>query len=244
MSTPFDVVRGFQCAQMTLKLVRIANLKNLAEKRGLSGPVELGALIGRKANQTHDLLNGRASFGEKVARSIEEYASLPLGWLDKDPDGYHQPTDSVRPQTPLAADELIIGQYRAGGGMGAGVILRDQPGSIQSWHVTSEWVAQNVHGVTSPQNLAIVTGFGDSMRPLYNPGDPLLVDTGIKSIEFDGIYFFRVGDEGFIKRVQRIPGVGLRAISDNKAYEPWDIKDGMDFEVFARVLKAWRGEDF
>lgn len=245
MSTSFDVVEGIQCGPMSMKLVRIANLKALAEKRGVTGPVELGALIGRKPNQTHDLLNGRASFGEKVARSIEEAAKLPSGWLDKDPDGYNHVSEQPAPYLPPAAnDDLIIGQYQTGGGMGRGLVLRDQPGSIQSWRVTPDWVAKNVHGISSPHNLAIVTGFGDSMRPLYNPGDPLLVDVGIKSVEFDGIYFFRVADEGFIKRLQRIPGVGLRAISENKSYESWDIKDGMDFEVFARVIKAWRGEDF
>lgn len=141
-------------------------------------------------------------------------------------------------------DDLTIPQYDTGGGMGNGLVLRDQPGMIHSWRVTPEWVQKNVHNFTSARNLAIVTGFGDSMRPLYNPGDPLLVDRGVTQVEFDGIYFFRVGDEGFVKRLQRIPGVGLRAISENKSYESWDITAAMDFEVFARVIKVWRGEDF
>ena len=140
--------------------------------------------------------------------------------------------------------EFTIPQYATGGAMGAGLLLRDQPGMINSWRVTPEWVQKNVHHFTNPRNLAIVTGFGDSMRPLYNPGDPLLVDRGVTSVDFDSIYFFRIENEGFIKRLQRIPGIGLRAISENKAYESWDIKDGMDFEVFARVVKVWRGEDF
>jgi phage repressor protein C with HTH and peptisase S24 domain len=92
--------------------------------------------------------------------------------------------------------------------------------------------------------LAVVTGFGDSMKPLFNPGDPLLVDTGVRAVEFDAIYFFRIGEEGFIKRLQRVPGEGLIAISENKSYKDWVIREGMDFEVFARVVKVWRGEDF
>ena len=54
---------------------------------------------------------------------------------------------------------------------------------------------------TGVRNLAIVTGFGPSMRPMFNPGDPLLVDTGVKVIDHEGVYFFRVGDEGFIKLI-------------------------------------------
>ena len=141
-------------------------------------------------------------------------------------------------------EDLEIPHFDTGGSMGHGLVLQDQPGVIQSMKVTPEWVQKNVHNFSSLRNLAIVTGFGDSMRPLFNPGDPLLVDRGVTAVEFDAIYFFRVGEEGFVKRLQRIPGVGLRAISENKSYESWDIRNGMDFEVFARVLKVWRGEDF
>lgn len=129
--------------------------------------------------------------------------------------------------------------------MGGGLVLQDQPGVIQSWKVSPEWLRRNVKGYNSAKNLCIVTGFGDSMRPLFNPGDPLLVDTSINTVDFDSIYFFRVENEGFIKRLQRIPGEGLRVLSANRDnYEPWTIKPDMDFQVFGRVLKVWRSEDF
>lgn len=142
-------------------------------------------------------------------------------------------------------NEIVIPQYHGiGGSMGAGLILRDQPGEIQGWRVTPEWISKNVKNFTGAFNLRIVTGFGDSMRPLYNPGDPLLVDSGVKTVDFDSIYFFRIGDEGFIKRLQRVPGQGLLAISENKSYRDWTITPDMDFEVFARVIKVWCGSDF
>lgn len=131
--------------------------------------------------------------------------------------------------------------------MGGGLVLRDQPGIIRSWAVSPDWMRQNVHRVTSSKNLVIVTGFGDSMRPLFNPGDPLLLDTGRTSADVDGIYFFRVAGEGFIKRLQRIPtanGLVLCAKSENPRYDAFDITEGMDFEVFGWVVKAWRSEDF
>lgn len=141
-------------------------------------------------------------------------------------------------------DEFEINQFETGGSMGNGLILRDQPGVIQNWRVNAEWLQKNVRGYSSAKNLCIVTGFGDSMRPLYNPGDPLLIDVSTTSVEFDSIYFFRIGDEGFIKRLQRMPGVGIRVLSDNTRYEAWDIKSDMDFEVFGRVIKVWKSEDF
>ena len=128
--------------------------------------------------------------------------------------------------------------------MGHGVVLQDQPGVIESWRVSPDWIAKNVKNFTTAKNLCIVTGFGDSMRPMYNPGDPLLVDIGVKSVEFDAVYFFRVADEGFVKRLQRIPGQGMVAISENAKYKEWTITKDMDFQVFGRVVKVWRGEEF
>lgn len=213
-------------------LIRLENLRALG-----FAPAELARRAGKNSYQYwRDLLAGKKSFGEKAARDIEERLGLTRGVLDVPGGGQGQ---ALRP-----VDDLTISQYQAGGAMGHGLLLRDQPGLIRSWHVTPEWIQKNVPNCTSPRNLAIVTGFGDSMKPLYNPGDPLLVDTGVKTVEFDAIYFFRIGEEGFIKRLQRVPGEGLIAISENKAYRDWVIREGMDLEVFARVVKVWRGEEF
>lgn len=128
--------------------------------------------------------------------------------------------------------------------MGQGLRLVDQPGTIKSWNVDQEWLRINVKHHTGAGNLCIVTGFGDSMLGMYNPGDPLLVDKGVTSCDFDGVYFFRVGDEGFIKRLQRIPGEGVLVISENARYRDWTIKPDMDFEVLAKVLKVWESKQF
>ena len=179
------------------------------------------------------LLSQHEPFGDRAAFALEERLGLPAGTFDK-----------VGNRPPEEQGVIVIPEYLTGGAMGDGLILRDQPGVIKSWRVSEEWVSKNARNYTATQNLCIVTGFGDSMRPMYNPGDPLLVDSGVRRVDYDGIYFFRVADEGFIKRLQRIPGEGLVAISENKAYRDWTIRPDMDFEVFGRVLKAWRGEDF
>lgn len=147
-----------------------------------------------------------------------------------------------------ARDEWeTISQFDTGGSMGAGLVLRDQPGVIHGWQVNREWLEKNARNNTGAQNLCIVTGFGDSMRPMFNPGDPLLVDTGVKTVEADGIFFFRIGNDGFIKRLQRIPGedgMTLWAISQNKDYKDFPITERMDFEVLGKVIRVWCGTDF
>lgn len=147
--------------------------------------------------------------------------------------------------TTTSTSDIVINQYHdIRGAMGSGLVLRGESGQITGWKVTPDWLHKNVPTNTGNKNLAIVTGYGDSMRGMFNSGDPLLVDAGVKNLEDDGVYFFRVGDEGFIKTLQRIPGEGIRVISENKKYETWTITKDMDFEVFGRVLKVWKSEEF
>lgn len=190
------------------------------------------------------------SFGEKKARKIEEQAGMPNLYLD-------MPIESEE-DSETATSNLVVSGFgkkqkglhtiaqfnEVGGAMGAGVLLQDQPGQITSWEVTSEWLAKNIPSNTGAANLKIITGFGNSMQGMYNPGDPLVIDIGVRECNHDGVYFFRVGNEGFVKTLQRIPGEGIRVISKNNDYESWTIKPDMDFEVLGKVLKVWKSDIF
>lgn len=146
-----------------------------------------------------------------------------------------------------ADDYYVIRQYATGGAMGHGLTLADQPGVIENWSVSKEWLNKNIRTHSGVKNLCIVTGFGPSMQPMFNPGDPLLVDVGVNSVIADGVYFFRVGSEGFIKQLQKIPtetGVKYVAKSKNPDYDNFEITDKMDFEVLGRVIRVWCGTDF
>lgn len=213
---------------------------------------ELAKIAGVKPPSVNDWLSGKTkSIQIEPATKLGNHFDLNPMWISKGvfPMRDLSPSSDTKSSLLLSYskptnDEIEIRQFNTGGSMGVGVLLRDQPGVIQSWRVSPEWLDKNVRSHTGADNLCIVTGFGDSMRGMFEPGDPLIVDTGVRSVEFDAIYFFRVDGEGFIKRLQRIPGEGIRAISENKAYESWTIKPDMDFEVFGRVLKAWKSEDY
>lgn len=196
--------------------------------------------------------DGYKSIGEKTARKFEKGAKKYEGWMDEIQTNLHQPNRPTAAKPPTNRSEtgdVEIQQFDAGGGMGRGrLMLDDQPGVIKGWRVDREWVRHNVRSYSSLENLCIVTGFGPSMRPMFNPGDPLLVDRGVNVVETDAVYFFRVGDHGFIKALQRIPtaaGLVLRAKSKNPDYDPFDIdQKTMDFEVLGKVLTVWKSEQF
>ena len=218
----------------TLKLVMDAKAMNAYDLERISGVHQ--PTIHRIV--TGDSKDPRSSTIRKLAAALGLTESQLRG-DEPLPDG------TMLAPAKKSEDNLEIPQFDTGGAMGGGLVLQDQPGVIQSWKVSPEWLRKNVKGYNSAKSLCIVTGFGDSMRPMFNPGDPLLVDISVNTVDFDSIYFFRVGNEGFIKRLQRIPGEGLRVLSANRDnYEPWTIKPDMDFEVFGRVLKVWRSEDF
>lgn len=234
---------------MNIKMMRLYEAARFIEKlTGESDQAELARLLNESPQTIHNWeVRGLSKEG---ALNAQEVLGVNATWLNKGTgqmfiSGKNENKSSVINLTDSKNDnEIIISQYETGGSMGVGVEIKDQPGMIQSWRVNHEWLQKNLKGFSSAKNLYIVTGFGDSMRPLYNPGDPVIVDISVNTLDFDGIYFFRVANEGFIKRLQRIPGHGIAVISENKAYRDWVIDDSMDFEIFGRVLKAWKSEEF
>jgi len=231
-------------------------LQRLLERSG-ENPNSLAVKLKRAPlqSQLHRFLAGLAKEPRRsTLQPVAEFYDVPLDAFyeaaqasavarrlrldDVDLRSPPQLRDEPSGETP----ECVIHQYDVAGSMGTGLLLRDQPGIIRSLNVSREWVEKNVPYYTAVENLAIVTGFGDSMLGMFNPGDPLLVDRGITKADVDGVYFFRVGDEGFIKRLQRIPGQGIVVISENPKYRDWTITPDMDFQVMAKVLIAWDGQ--
>lgn len=199
------------------------------------------------------------SFGSVKARNLETLTDMPERYLDDRQGSAPQflSTPASTHEAQAVSDEgrdLVITQYDVGGAMGNGgklILDAEQPGIIKSWRVDQEWLRLNVPAYTSVSNLCIVTGFGSSMKPIFNPGDPLLMDRGVNHVDHEGIYFFRLGDEGFIKIIQRVPnfdkpGFVLRIISKNKEdFPPYDISaKHPDFHVIGKILTVWRSEQY
>jgi SOS-response transcriptional repressor LexA len=236
--------------------VRRRNLARLIDDRYEGSHSNFAKAVGISLSQIGQWLSAEDSphlrnMSERSARKIEDKAGLPTGWMDI-PDGSPESETSGANRgfslLNKATDIVTISRYDTGGSMGGGIVLRDQPGVIENWQVSKKWISENVRGYTSAANLCIVTGFGDSMRPTYNPGDPLIVDKGVTAVEFDSVYFFRIDNDGYVKRLQRIPtasGLIIKALSDNRdLYQPFDITPDMDFEVLGRVVQVWRREDY
>ncbi|PNK59946.1 XRE family transcriptional regulator [Psychrobacter sp. FDAARGOS_221] len=90
--------------------------------------------------------------------------------------------------------------------------------------------------------LAVLFTEGDSMIPTI-PENAAIVINRERNQALDGkVYVIRIDDRLYVKRTQWIPTGGLRLISDNKAYDSFDIsKQDMqanDIEICGQVIHA------
>lgn len=101
-----------------------------------------------------------------------------------------------------------------------------------------DWLARK----GNPENMRLVTVYGDSMSPTLEDGDIVLVDLSRRRIVPGGIYAIRIEDGLMVKRLHPLPGGRIRIISDNPSYAPIEVDPGReDFEVIGKVL--WAGRD-
>lgn len=85
-------------------LIRLSNLKAL----NLT-PKDLSERVGNRVSYWSDLLRGQKSFGEKLARKIEEQLSIPRGSLDTADADEPIPSPSIgRPDAERLAEALIL----------------------------------------------------------------------------------------------------------------------------------------
>ena len=195
---------------MTLKLVRIARLKQLAKDRSIEGPVDLGRAIGRKTNQASDLLQGRASFGEKIARSIEHVAGLPPGWLD-DSGMLLETIPGEKPKRGSVAIDLVnnpdypaipyVNFKLSAGASGFGVEYDVEASRILVFG--KDWYASR-H--LDPEKLFAVKVCNGSMEPGLYDKDTVVVNTADTMLKDGQVFAMNFEGELVIKRMVRDGG--------------------------------------
>ena len=171
---------------MSLKLIRISRLKELAKARGIEGPSALGELIGKKANQTADLLSGHAPFGEKVARSIEENAKLPRDWLDHlDMEQNTSAGPAIRGAVPLLSD-VQAGMYKE-------FVDNSHPGDGGSQLIPTS--------VPVGRHTFALRVAGDSMAPDFMEGSILIIEPELSPQAGDYVIAKNGSDETTFKQL-------------------------------------------
>lgn len=184
------------------------------------------AAVGINQGELSGLLNGKKSFGEKKARSLESAARMPEGYLDSSDD----PTAAVPVASVLETETkpgyLRLQLYEGAAGMGMGVVNQDFPEVMQVMEVAEWEVRRKLGFLPRPGRIQIITGRGPSMRPKIEDGDIVWIDTSIDFFDGDDYYLISYDGETQIKMLQKRVD-GLYVVSANPEFKEWrcDIAD-------------------
>jgi len=236
--------------------LRIAFAKRLKVALAHAGVAEWGAgrhladVTGRTPKAASKWINAESMPGRSNMLSIAVALGVRVEWLQYG-DGGMLPDSDEKESNVIAADfsnkktgMVDIPRLNVAGSMGTGLSRpEDYEDVIDRMRVSTGWLRRNVNA-TAPSNLAVITGYGDSMEGTFSDGDLLLVDRGITDIKIDAVYVLSLKGELYIKRLQRRPDGVLLMLSDNEKYKPYEIKNGEldQFEVLGRVLLAWNAK--
>ncbi|WP_220815665.1 XRE family transcriptional regulator [Pseudomonas paralcaligenes] len=203
-----------------------------------------GNKLPEKASSTADLFRmmleskaGKAlpaEARERLLRAAEEEPTVePVS-------GAVLPADFSRSARVVNGD-VLIPQYNVRGSMGHGQVVGEYVEFVRNMVVAGSELGRLGLEITSPSNLAIITGWGQSMAPTIQDKDPVVVDRGITSYQDDGIYVITWDNHLFIKRLHKAAGGKLKIISDCRPHDS-DTVDPEDIYVHGKVLYIWNGK--
>ncbi len=173
------------------------------------------------------LMTGKASFGEKAARRLEQSYGMPSGFLDGTND-----EKIAEQENPNFKIEVLDVQASAG----LGVINSEVVQTIRSIEYTYDHAVQMFGGKQASQ-IKMITVDGDSMAGTIELGDAIFVDVSKDYFSGDGIYVFLYKNHLHVKRLQMLPD-HLLVHSDNPEYIDWVITEENEhkLKVIGKVL--------
>ncbi|ALS64906.1 S24 family peptidase [Pandoraea apista] len=213
-----------------LSNIRRQNLSDLVNKHGLS---EVARRVNKPASQISDMLSGRKSFGEKVARAIEQAwgGQLPPMWLDQQDGG--QPISEMRKvELPAEKGNVLVWENPEDLPEDTGRVWIDRydyrfsagAGTIQ-WEVRQKRALpfdgsffQKIG--SRPQDCKLCIVRGDSMEPYLFNRDMMMVDSAKTNVRDGRIYAVLFEDEALVKQVFKQVGGGLVLHSYNSSKYP------------------------
>ena len=215
-------------------------VRRLREKRGMN-KAALAKAAKLSPSTITDIENGKNDTTRALPRLAKALGANLLYLTDgKLPEESGDLSVSVAVHDRSTGD-ILIPQLDVLGSMGAGAIPPDHIDVVRNVVVNRKELEKQC-SFTSPQNLQIITGYGRSMKPTFQDGDPLLVDTGVDTVTVDAVYVFEIDGELFIKGIQRLSAGRLRVISHNRdENDPWDITPAQmeTLKIRGRVVMAW-----
>lgn len=192
--------------------------------RSLVGPVQLGRAIGKSASQASDLLSGKASFGEKVARSIEAFAGLDVNWLDNlEEDANITVGPVLRGTVPLISN-VQAGMFKE-------FVDNNFPDDGEHERIAT--------GVPVNRHTFALRVVNDSMEPEFKEGMILIVEPELDALPGDYVIAKNSHEETTFKKLVK-DGADWYLKPLNPAYPTKPLGDSTIVGVVRAVEKRFR----
>jgi len=237
--------------------LRIAFAKRLKVALAHAGVAEWGAgrhladVTGRTPKAASKWINAESMPGRSNMLSIAVALGVRVEWLQYGDGGMLPDSDNQGQESNvIAADftkkglrdgELRITQYDLRAAMGSGQLPADYLDVLREITIHRSFFESAGVSYTSASKLAVVTGWGQSMEPTINHGDPIFVDCGVTEFVSDGVYLFTWDNLAYIKRVQKVSKTELKIISDNRNHDPF-VVNANEVIFHARAVMVWNGK--
>lgn len=175
-----------------------------------------------------------AQFAKKLGVSAEwllEGGPLPVESPPPEPDTPPTRTADAGETVDIVALDLSVS-------MGPGTEIED---FVESEPVKFDAAMLRSITLAPPNRLRIIRGIGTSMEPVFQSNDRFLIDTTVRDLSrFDGYYWITIDGAHGLKRL-RPSGDGMwRVISENPAFEDFDI-DKRAVRIEGRAVWVARG---
>jgi phage repressor protein C with HTH and peptisase S24 domain len=207
-----------------------ARLLELSQKRGVSLSA-LSDLLGRNPSYLQQFIR------KGSPRKLEEQDRATLAqFFGVGEEELRDVKDNsyVAPSKPRESGEWIdVPRLDLGASAGPGRVAGDEA-AFDTFRFSRRWLAEQ--GLERAQ-LSAITVEGDSMEPLLNNGDEILVDCSPRAFR-DGIHVVRLGDTLMVKRVASMGAGRLALLSQNLAYPPVEVA-AEEVAIIGRVV--WKG---
>lgn len=223
--------------EKNLASIRRENLRKWMADREIKAS-DLAAAIGSGRAYASLLFREDRHFGEKAARNIETKMRMPEGYLDRVTEG---PMAVQKWTETTGLDPAVIALvpridmvYCADK-----KLVIDVPQQLPPMAFTPAWLASRE--IQSREGLRFCSVSGDSMEPLLNHGDLVMVDRGQSSVVDGESYAIQYGDQIRVRILFRTidGGVRLHALNSKFPDEVVPAAGAKGFAILGR--RVWRG---
>lgn len=206
-----------------------ARLLELSQSRGVS-LASLSELLGRNPSYLQQFIRKGSprKLEEQDRATLARFLGVDEGELREAQENSYV-KGAVR-EVPSWAE---VPRLDLGAAAGAGRVPGGEA-AFDTFRFSRRWLEEQ--GLARA-DLSAIRVEGDSMEPLLNDGDEILVDRAPRAFR-DGIHVVRLGDTLMVKRVASAGPGRLALLSQNLAYPPVEVA-AEEIEIIGRVV--WKG---